>query len=319
MVRLAMVLMHMLMASTVAFSSEAQSVAARRDESPSLGRIRTSGQPWPDVNRTKAYYPVWSKREMKIITKEVDYIQHNECRTKEARQIAHQMYAEVQGDDSEQTSLEEFCFSGTKPKATSAKITVGTDFSGMEAPIQALRNIKEIKFKHVFSCDNDESSQQTIFTNFPPKIFAKNIVGRDNTQLPTVDVYVAGFPCQPFSTAGLQRGFADTKDGRGELFWEVLRYIEDRRPKIFILENVEGLTTLDEGKTLAVIMKALKNVGSVGKSGETKTKGIYDVHWKVLNTSDHGIPQNRRRWYCVGIRRGMMKRGKTFSFPKGSG
>ena len=63
-------------------------------------------------------------------------------------------------------------------------------------------------------------------------------------------------------------------------------------------------------------MKALKNVGSVGKkSGETKTKGIYDVHWKVLNTSDHGIPQNRRRWYCVGIRRGMMKRGKTFSFP----
>ena len=129
-------------------------------------------------------------------------------------------------------------------------------------------------------------------------------------------MYVAGFPCQPFSTAGLQRGFADTKDGRGELFWEVLRYIEDRRPKIFLLENVEGLTTLDGGKTLSVILEALKSVGSgKRKSGETQTKGIYDVHWKVLNTSDHGIPQNRRRWYCVGIRRGVMKVADAFSFP----
>ena len=279
MVRPATLLMRVLMASAVAFSAESQSVASERDQNPSLGRIKPTGVPWRHVDHAKYYSPVWSKKEMKRVISEAEYIEWGECRSQVAKKNAHHLNADVQGEDSKQLGLDEFCFSGIKPKATSAKITVGTDFSGMEAPIQALRNIKEVKFKHVFSCDNDESSQQTIFNNFPPKIFAKNIVGRDNKLLPTVDVYVAGFPCQPFSTAGLQRGFADKKDGRGELFWEVLRYIEDRRPKIFLLENVEGLTTLDGGKTLSTILKALKAVGSGNrKPGETQAKGIYDVH-----------------------------------------
>ena len=201
MVRPATLLMHVLMATTVAFGTETQSLATKRDRNPSLGRIQRPGQPWPALDSTKNYSHVWSRRDMKRINKDAKYTEQRDGRLKEARRNAHHLNIDLQGDEAEQIGLDEFCFSGTKPKATSARITIGTDFSGMEAPIQALRNIKGIKFKHMFACDNDESSQQTILTNFPPKIFVKDIVGRDNNQLPTVDVYVAGFPCQPFSTA----------------------------------------------------------------------------------------------------------------------
>merc|ERR1719461_2621487 len=73
--------------------------------------------------------------------------------------------------------------------------------------------------------------------NYPPKIFFDDLTKRDNSKAPAADLYVAGFPCQPFSTAGLQQGFSDVR-GRGEIFWHVRDYLEQKKPRMFMLEGV---------------------------------------------------------------------------------
>ena len=213
-----------------------------------------------------------------------------------------------------------------EPRETSC-LTVGTDCSGMEAPIQALHHILGDKFDHVFSCDNDPLVVKTIEANFPPTTIFPDIKTRDNDKAPEVDIYVAGFPCQSFSQAGKQQGFDDEK-GRGTIFYNVLDYIEKRRPRIFVLENVKGLVTLDGGKYLRQILKALNGVlrhrfGPAGTDGVSRiiTTPAYEIHHQVLNTKDSGIPQSRPRWYCVGIRKdtfqGYCDESKsTFEFPR---
>lgn len=116
----------------------------------------------------------------------------------------------------------------------------------------------------------------------------ENIVG-DITQvnvsdIPDFDILCAGFPCQAFSSAGKRQGFADT---RGTLFFEVERILKAKRPKGFILENVEGLVNHDGGKTFEVITTMLVNLG-------------YKIDYKVLNSADFGVPQERKRIYIVG-------------------
>lgn len=97
------------------------------------------------------------------------------------------------------------------------------------------------------------------------------------------DVLLAGFPCQAFSYAGKQLGFADT---RGTLFFEVERIIKKNRPKLCLLENVRGLTSHDKGRTFATIIGKLHQLG-------------YSVEYRLLNSSNFGIPQNRVRIYIV--------------------
>ncbi|MDE0821157.1 MAG: DNA (cytosine-5-)-methyltransferase [Opitutales bacterium] len=194
-----------------------------------------------------------------------------------------------------------------KPEAIpSTLVSVGTDCSGMEAPIQALRNLTPyFGHRHLFSCDNDKGVRKTINANFANQLFYEDVMTRDNRSTPYVDLYVAGFPCQPFSSAGRQAGFDDF-EGRGIIFWGIHDYISLQRPKVFILENVEGITSLENGKYMKFILKVLHRIGG----------GLYDIHHEVLNTRDHGVPQNRKRWYCVGIRQGVLKSDKNkFSFP----
>merc|ERR1719219_2174593 len=92
--------------------------------------------------------------------------------------------------------------------------------------------------------------------NYPPKIFFDDLTKRDNTKAPSADLYVAGFPCQPFSTAGLQQGFADAR-GRGEIFWHVRDYLEQKKPRVFVLENVSGLVKIKGGEYYRSILEAL--------------------------------------------------------------
>jgi len=176
-------------------------------------------------------------------------------------------------------------------------LKVGTDCSGMEAPIQALRNLG-VKFDHVFSSDSDPAVKKTIMENFRPQHFYDDITVRNNSEAPSVDLYMAGFPCQPFSVAGRQEGFKDSQ-GRGEIFFHVVDYLKQKRPRIFILENVKGLVTLEEGKYHRAILAHLRSIGKAPNDGA----GAYNVSWKVLNTAEHGIPHYRTRWYCVGILR----------------
>ena len=164
-------------------------------------------------------------------------------------------------------------------------LKIGTDFSGIGAPEQALKKLG-IKYKSVFACDIDKYAKQSFLANYTTDNFYDDITKRDHSKTPYCDLYVAGFPCQAFSVAGKRKGFDDT---RGTLFFDLLQYIKLQRPKYFILENVKGLLRHDKGNTLETILKSLEALK-------------YDIHYKVLNTKDYGIPQNRERIFIVGFR-----------------
>jgi len=117
---------------------------------------------------------------------------------------------------------------------------------------------------------------------------------------PKVDLYVAGFPCQTFSQAGLQQGFLDK---RGIVFYGCADYIDCKRPRAFILENVKGFLSHDGGKTFRRVMTTLRGIGD----------GAYEVKVEILDAQDHGVPQSRPRVYIVGIRRDV--KANEFVFP----
>ena len=119
----------------------------------------------------------------------------------------------------------------------------------------------------------------------------------DPERLPDFDLLLGGFPCQSFSIAGKRRGFEDT---RGTLFFEIARIAAAKKPKYLLLENVPGLLSHDGGRTFAVILGALDELG-------------YDVAWEVLNSADHNVPQSRKRVYIIGFLRGK-RAGKVLSF-----
>ena len=120
--------------------------------------------------------------------------------------------------------------------------------------------------------------------NHPAETITGDITKVDTKNIPDFDILCAGFPCQAFSSAGKRMGFADT---RGTLFFEVERILRDKRPKGFILENVEGLVNHDGGKTLQVIVDRLIALG-------------YKFDYRVLNSKHFGVPQERKRIYIVG-------------------
>ena len=117
------------------------------------------------------------------------------------------------------------------------------------------------------------------------------------SKIPDFDVLVAGFPCQPYSIAGLRQGFEDEK-GRGQVFLSILDVLKKKKPKAFMLENVKGMLSHDQGRTIQYMVEQLQTAG--GKSL------IYDVlQPTVLNSMTHGgVPQNRERVFMVGFLKG---------------
>lgn len=108
--------------------------------------------------------------------------------------------------------------------------------------------------------------------------------GINAADLPDFDLLVGGFPCQAFSIAGQRRGF---EESRGTLFFDIARILKEKQPSKFILENVRGLLSHDDGRTFRTIIATLDELG-------------YCVEWQLLNSKDHGVPQNRERTYIVG-------------------
>ena len=207
-------------------------------------------------------------------------------------------------------SLEKSRTKLTETQANSSHLTVATDCSGIEAPIQALRNMG-INYQHLFSSDNDPMVRSTIYANrhLMPTTYYGDLTLRDPKFMPTADIYIAGFPCQSFSTAGKQQGFSDDK-GRGTIFHYIFEYLSANKPKVFVLENVQGLTTIDEGACLQHILTSLHSITSTSTN-----KSHYNISHKILNTREHGIPHNRPRWYCVGIAKEAMRSDHAFKFP----
>lgn len=186
---------------------------------------------------------------------------------------------------------------------------VGTFFSGIGSPEQALLNLG-IKHDVEFACDIDKYARQTYLKNFDCKKMYEDITTLDMKDLSYVDLLVFGFPCQAFSMAGKRGGFEDT---RGTLFYDALRYLKQHKPRYFIAENVKGLISHDSGKTFQTIIDCLALTVNTQMTLIPFDNLGYHIHYKVLNTKDFGIPQNRERIFIVGIRDNA---DNNFRFPK---
>ena len=137
----------------------------------------------------------------------------------------------------------------------------------------------------VFSSEWDKFAQQTYAANFGETPHG-DITQVELEEVPKHDILIGGFPCQPFSHAGLKRGFEDT---RGTLFFDVARIIAAKRPKAFVLENVKNLVSHDKGQTFKIILDTLTN--ELG----------YQVFFKIIDASFF-VPQHRERIILIGFR-----------------
>lgn len=175
-------------------------------------------------------------------------------------------------------------------------VRLGTLFSGIGAIEHAFQRLK-LKHKIVFAGDIEEKCKQSYFANYEidEKDWFTDVREFDATQYKgKVDFIVGGAPCQAFSMVGKRLGF---EDARGTLFYEFARVIKECEPKVFLFENVKGILNHDNGRTWHVIHDIFEELG-------------YDVHFRVLNSRDYGIPQNRERLFCLGF-----KKPTEFHFP----
>ena len=171
----------------------------------------------------------------------------------------------------------------------------------------------------VFSSEWDKFAQRTYAANYGevPSGDITQIVASD---IPDHDILMGGFPCQSFSQAGLKKGFEDT---RGTMFFEIQRILGEKRPKVFLLENVKQLRGHDKGRTLQTILNILTgesdlSLDDVPMSEDAREalgkKLNYWVDYKVLRAADFGIPQNRERIFIVGFDRDYF--GENIDFKK---
>lgn len=162
---------------------------------------------------------------------------------------------------------------------------------GIRIPFQ------DLKYECVFSSEWDKHCQTTYFKNFQEMPFGDINAIDISKDIPKHNLLLAGFPCQPFSQAGLKKGFADT---RGTLFFKIAEILNLHRPEVVLLENVKRFRTHDSGNTFKVIKAILNALG-------------YTVFDAVLNAKDFGVPQNRERIYIVGL----LGYTGEFRFPTG--
>ena len=163
------------------------------------------------------------------------------------------------------------------------KPRVGSLFSGIGG---IDLGFEQAGFEIAWANDIDAEACKTYRHNFPnTQLIVGDVRDIDPRTLPDIDVLVAGFPCQPFSIMGYRRGF---KDPRGNLFFEISRFIDVKRPRVVFLENVRNLMEHDDGKTFLVIYNTLAQFG-------------YSVKYKVIDATDVSIPQNRARIFIVAF------------------
>lgn len=152
----------------------------------------------------------------------------------------------------------------------------------------------------VFSSEWDKFAQKTYQANFAEQPTG-DITKIKASNIPNFDVLLAGFPCQPFSAIGNRKGFTD--QAQGTLIFDVIRILKYHHPLAFLLENVPGILTIQQGQTFALIKKELRQIG-------------YHIHYAILNAADFGLAQSRNRVIIVGFRTDL--NDSQFTFPKGS-
>lgn len=146
-------------------------------------------------------------------------------------------------------------------------------------------SFKKLNWECVMSCDIDKAVKETYKENYGLSPLG-DITEIEPKNIPNYDILCAGFPCQPFSQCGQHKGFDDK---RGTLFFNIMKFVEYHKPKIIILENVQGLLNHDGGKTFDRIKNDIETAN-------------YTITYKVIKCSDYGLPQMRKRLIIVGIR-----------------
>jgi DNA-cytosine methyltransferase len=186
-------------------------------------------------------------------------------------------------------------------------VRIASDCSGWCTEFLVAMSLVACPLVHLFASDSCPSVRKLITKFHCPLYLYTDIVTRNGKKPPgDCDIYVAGFPCQPFSLQGLMQGPAD-ESGRGTIIYHVLRYIMDYLPCSFILENVAGLVTAFP-EFLRDILKCVR--GFCNPAGDA----LYEVHWRMLDTiREGGLPQHRPRIYIVGMLRAKMS--KPFVWP----
>lgn len=180
-----------------------------------------------------------------------------------------------------------------KHKQICFPLRIGTDCSGIEAPVMAFQMLG-IPHTHMFSTEIDTHARASIRANYSPSVEYDDIFTRDVKFVPDIDVYVCGFPCQSFSkiNAGGPQGFYQ-ENNKGIIFFQCYKVICHKQPAVFVLENVKSLLTHDDGNTFKVIQSYLDSMSK-----------MYVIQHKVLNARDYdGNLQNRPRVYIVGVRK----------------
>ena len=149
-----------------------------------------------------------------------------------------------------------------------------------------------VSSSHSFSSDINPAAQETLKHNYssPRHVLYRDLTERCLADVPAVDLYHAGFPCQPFSVAGKGRG---TNDVRGTVSFSIVEYIKLRSPRLVVLENVKGLASRHKD-VLEWIRGALRGLN-------------YWVSCRVLNAKDHGVPQNRERLFHSSFQESSIK------------
>ena len=146
--------------------------------------------------------------------------------------------------------------------------------------------LDELGIETVFANDISDKAAFVYKKNFSDKIFTKGDIKTLINKIPSHDLLTAGFPCQPFSSAGKKLGISDP---RGTLFASIVDVLNEQKPTFFILENVKRLISMDDGNHFATILKALNDCG-------------YFIEWRILNAFQFGLPQNRERIIITGIK-----------------
>lgn len=182
-------------------------------------------------------------------------------------------------------------------KVSNVKLTFIDLFAGIGG---IRKGFEDEQTKCVFSSEWDKFAVKTYKANYGETPYG-DITKINELDIPNHDVLLAGFPCQPFSNIGKREGFSHKT--QGTLFFDVLRILKEKQPKMFLLENVKGLLTNDNGRTFKVIMKSLKELN-------------YTVFYKVLDAQNFGLPQRRERVVIVGFREDL--RVNEFNIPEGN-
>lgn len=158
---------------------------------------------------------------------------------------------------------------------------------------------KKAGFPISWANEIDKNAAITYRLNHKHKLYERDLKELDTKEVEKINILTGGFPCQAFSIAGYRKGF---NDDRGNIFFEILRFIDGLEPKIVFLENVKNLQSHDKGRTFEIIKSELQDRG-------------YYLDYKVLNSSEYGnVPQNRERIYIVGFKD--KKAYENFDFPK---